>query len=229
MACGHPVMRRILAVARILRHIIQANGAFAVKYRREQRGRARLGKLRKGLFRRARQGVEAVRLGRLRIDHVVKECAEFRLRERRRRVRHFLDDRALIERTCDDHADLAQLPRDRGLFLRGGLKTRPLRDISGDLRRADDDASVVIKWRDSERNRDQRAVLSLTDGLVMSNGLALADSTQHEFFFAQANLRNDHADGSTDCLRRRIAEHPLSGGVPGQDRAIQVFADDGVV
>ena len=47
-------------------------------------------------------------------------------------------------------------------------------------------------------------------------------------FFPKPVLGNDQADVTADRLAGRIAEDSLRGCVPRRNRAIQIFADDGI-
>ena len=83
--------------------------------------------------------------------------------------------------------------------------------------------------RDGQRDWNERAILALTNGLVVPHGFAGANLPQHEVFLALTNLRNDDADRLPDRFRGRIAEHALGGGIPRQDDPVQILADDGVI
>jgi hypothetical protein len=102
-------------------------------------------------------------------------------------------------------------------------------DVARDLRRANDVAVVVVNGRHRQRNRNRRAVLSLTDGFVMPDRFALADLADHEILFALPIAGNDHADGAPDGLGRGVAEHAFGGGIPRQNRAVQILADNRVI
>ena len=102
-------------------------------------------------------------------------------------------------------------------------------DVAGDFRRADDTAGIVANRRDRQRNRDQRAVLALTNRFEVSDGLAGPDAGEDHVLLGLAIGRNDHANRLADGFSRGVAEHALGGPIPGSDDAVQVLADDGVV
>ena len=110
---------RALSVAWIVCHVVQPHRPFAVERRGEHGGRARMRKVRKRFARGARQRVQHVRVAGLGVGHVIEKRAELRVRQLRRDVGDFLDDRLAIERGGDDGTDLAQLlgiaSRVRGL------------------------------------------------------------------------------------------------------------------
>ena len=86
VALGHPVVRRVLSVARVAGDVAAAHDPLAVEGRREHLGVAGHGEARERLARHAGEGVEGVRLARL-VEDVVEERAELRAGERRGLVR----------------------------------------------------------------------------------------------------------------------------------------------
>ena len=124
-----------------------------MKGRREHRGGARLREVRKRFARGARQRVQPVRVARFGVRHVIEERPELRVRQLRRDVGHFLDDRLALQRGGDDGADLAELFSIGGVFTGCGEETGSLRDIACDLGGADDFASVISDGRHRQRDR----------------------------------------------------------------------------
>ena len=109
------------------------------------------------------------------------------------------------------------------------LGTPALAYVAGDLRRADDRAVRRADRRDRERDRDQRAVLVLSNRLEMIDGLATANPGQDFRFLAEAVGGYDGRDRPADHFLRRVAEHALRPKIPRRDDAVQVLADDRVV
>ena len=119
--------------------------------------------------------------------------------------------------------------KSRRLLLRPREQPRPLGDVACDLGSADDETCIVINGRDRQRDGNERAILSLTNRLVMPNRLTRANLRQNEVFLALANLRNDDANRLADRLRSCVAKHALGGCIPRQDDSVQILADDGVI
>jgi hypothetical protein len=122
----------------------------------------------------------------------------------------------------------------RGFHDSGEPPHRPIRvltvaDVARDLRSADDAAVVVVEGRHGQRNRNRRTILSLADGFVVPDRLALADLAEHEILFALPIARNDHPNGPPDGLFSGVAEDAFGGGIPGQDGSVQVLADNRVI
>ena len=67
-------------------------------------------------------------------------------------------------------------------------------DVPGDFRRADDGTGGVADRRHGERYVDERAVLSLADGVEVFDTLAAPDARQHHVFFAQTLGWNQDRD-----------------------------------
>src|SRR6476619_8598149 len=77
MAWRHPVIWRVVPIARIVRDVVAADDTGALEGRLEHFSVARHRKLRKRLARHAGDRVQRVRLTGL-VDDVVEECAELR-------------------------------------------------------------------------------------------------------------------------------------------------------
>ena len=137
-----------------------------------------------------------------------------------RSIGHLLDDRALIEGRCHRDADAAERSQGGRLLLRGREQPRPLRIVASDLGSANDDPFIVENRRDGQRDWNERAILALTNGLVVPHRFARANLPQHEVFLALTDVRNDDADRLPDRLGGRVAEHALSGRVPRQDDSV---------
>src|SRR4029453_13420952 len=100
MTMRHPVVRSVLAVARVLPHVVEPNDALPGERGCEQRGVAWCPEFLQGPAGRpallegragpSRQRVEQV-VSALVVRRVVEECAELRAREDRRRVGHRLE------------------------------------------------------------------------------------------------------------------------------------------
>ena len=186
-------------------------------------------KLRKRFPRGARQRVQHVRIARRGVGHVIEKRAELRVRQFGRDVGDFLDDRLAIERGGDHGADLAELLGVARVFAGRRQETRPLGDVAGDLRGADDLASLVSDRRDRERDRHSRAVLALSNRLVVVDLLAGANLGEDHVFFVLQFLGNQHANGLPDRLGCGVAEHTLGGRIPRHDDAVEILRDDGIV
>ena len=104
-----------------------------------------------------------------------------------------------------------------------------IRDVPGDLRRADDRARGVADRRDGQRDRDERAVLAPANGVEVVDALAAPDVRQDHVLFAKAIGRDQHGDRLTDRPRRPCTEQLFCAAVPGGDDAVEILADDGVV
>jgi hypothetical protein len=59
--------------------------------------------------------------------------------------------------------------------------------------------------------------------------MARGNLSENRVFLALTIGRNDDADRPPDYLFGAVAEHPLGRPVPGNDRALQIFADYCVV
>jgi len=109
------------------------------------------------------------------------------------------------------------------------LQAPPLGDVARDLRGAHDVAGGVPDGRHRDRHVDEPPVLGATHGLEVIDPLAPPDAREHVVLFRPPILGNDQRDGAADGLRRRPAESPLGGGVPGCDDAVERLAHDDVV
>src|SRR6201986_5289225 len=96
MAFGHPVMRRIFAVTRILTDVVGPNRACAAKSRFEHGSVARHAKSVERLSRCARQRVKLIFLARFVCD-IVEKSAELRARQFSSDIGYRLDDAFLVK------------------------------------------------------------------------------------------------------------------------------------
>jgi len=225
----HAKVRCVVAVAGILRDIVQADGALAVKRRRKHFGGARMRELVERLLRRARQRVQHVGLARLLVDHVVEERAELGGGELGRDVGHLLDDGVAIEVGRQDGPDFMELGRDRRMRLCDLEQAHTFGDVTRHFRGADQIAGLVADGRHGQRDVEPATVLALPHGFVMFDGSARADILDDRVFLAEQLLGNDHPDVAPDRLRRRVAEDALGRPVPRQDGAVEGLADNRVI
>ncbi|WFU13311.1 hypothetical protein QA646_30490 (plasmid) [Rhizobium sp. CB3090] len=91
------------------------------------------------------------------------------------------------------------------------------RNVSGNLRCADDFASFSTKGRDRDRNLDKVAILALSHRLEIVNPLATADSFKNGILFLYPILGNQNENGLPDRFSRRKAEDAFRTRVPGRD------------
>ena len=101
--------------------------------------------------------------------------------------------------------------------------------VAGDFRGADDRAVFVPHRRHGERNVNQPAVLAAPDGLVVLDAPAGRDAFQEPRFLALEMIWNNRGDRFTDHLFGGISEQALSAGIPADDHAVEILADDDVV
>ena len=111
----------------------------------------------------------------------------------------------------------------------GEGRLHPVRNVPGDFRCANHLTRVVVNRRHRQRNRDERPVLPLPDGLEMRDRLTGSDACQHHVFFALPIGRDEHANGLADGLSGGVAEHAFGRPIPRRDDAVQILADDGVI
>jgi hypothetical protein len=114
-------------------------------------------------------------------------------------------------------------------LMESGRGPLAIRDITGDLRGADDASGRVLDGPDGERDADCSPVLCHAGRLEMVDDLAALDPGKNLRFLASALLGDDAHDGLADHLGRRVAEHPLGGRVPRGDDPVQRLADDCIV
>jgi hypothetical protein len=142
MTMRHPVVRSVLAVARVLPHVVEPNDALPGERGCEQRGVAWCPELLEGLAGRSRQRVEQV-VSALVVRRVVEECAELRAREDRRRVGHRLEKLLQLEFCGECPADLVDGVDHRAALAKRCLGPLALRHVARDLRRSDDGSRAV--------------------------------------------------------------------------------------
>ena len=138
-------------------------------------------------------------------------------------------DGLAVERGSDERPHFAERRGIGRMFSRRGLHLETLRDVAGDLRRADDPPGFVANRRHRQRNREPGAVLTLSDRFEVIDLLTGADLREHGVFFALQLVRNEHANRLPDGFRGGVAEHPFGGGIPRGDDALEILADDRVV
>src|SRR5256714_1570197 len=109
------------------------------------------------------------------------------------------------------------------------LGVLPIGDVPRDLGGADDRSPGVADRRYGQRDVQPPPVLRLTHGLEVIDDLAAPDAGQDVVLFGTPLGWNDQGNVPTDRLARREAEHPLGGGVPRHDHAVEALAHNGVV
>ena len=109
------------------------------------------------------------------------------------------------------------------------LDSLALGDVAGDLQDADDAPQRVLDRRDRQRDRHPRAVLAHPLGVEVFDRLAAAQAGHHLGGLRGVVLGDDQRDRLADRLRRRVAEDPLGGPVPGGDDTVERLADDRVL
>src|SRR5262249_55572608 len=103
-----------------------------------------------------------------------------------------------------------------------------LRDVTGDLRGADDPSPRILDRRNTEGDIQERSILAHADGLVVLDPFAAADALENLPLLVPAVGRNDERDRLTDHLAGGIAKETLRAGVPGRHDAIEILARDGI-
>ena len=121
----------------------------------------------------------------------------------------------------------------RGLFVRASrqdeLGVLARGDVARNFRRPDNLAVLIPYWRHGERYVDEATVLAAADGFKMIDALAAPDASENDWLLVLQILRDDDGDRFADDLLRRITEQPSGAGIPADDDAIEVFADDRIV
>jgi hypothetical protein len=154
-------------------------------------------------------------------DGVGRRVAEHAFRRRiprRDRAVQVLGDDRIVGRLDDG---------DEPATGRGGL--RAVRDVTGDFRRADHPARIIVNRRDGQRDRNQRPVLALADGVEVRDPFARSNAPEDHVLLGLPIGRNDHANRLADRFRCGVAKHAFSRTIPGGDDAVQVLADDRVI
>src|SRR6185369_2672819 len=104
-----------------------------------------------------------------------------------------------------------------------------LGDIARHFRGADNIAGLVAYRRDGEGNVDAATVLGETHRFEMVHALATTDFADDGFLFILQIRRDETHNRPADNLLGLVAENARGTGVPGNNPAIQVLADDRVV
>ena len=103
------------------------------------------------------------------------------------------------------------------------------RDVAGDLRCTYDISVVITYWRNGQRDRNERAVLTLPDGFKMGNPLTLAQPSDKTCFFIDTIIGEKHCDRLTYSFLCLIAEKTLRARIPALDYAVETLCNNGVI
>src|SRR5581483_8774182 len=109
------------------------------------------------------------------------------------------------------------------------LDAATVRDVAGDLRRADDPAAGVLDGRHGDGDVYQAAVLGLPHRVEVIHPLPAPDARQHLVLLRVPVDRHDQRDVPADCLGGRPAKQTLGGAVPRRDDSAERLADDDVI
>ena len=109
------------------------------------------------------------------------------------------------------------------------LIAQPDADIAGDRRRAHDCAVAVADRRERQRHLDLGPVLALTDRLEVVDLVACPDPVQQLRCLVVEPGGDENRHRLADDLIGGVAEEALGAAIPGQDRSVEVLADDGIV
>jgi hypothetical protein len=110
-----------------------------------------------------------------------------------------------------------------------GLERLAARDVSRDLRGADNLARRVTNGRDGERDIEAAAVLRRAHGLKVLDPIPGTEACENLAFLVATLGRDQHGDRLPDRLAGGVAKQMLSACVPGQNDALQGLADDRIV
>src|SRR6266480_2823020 len=103
-----------------------------------------------------------------------------------------------------------------------------LRNVTRNLRRADNMPALIIDGRNGQRNVERRALLSAVYRLVANDALAPADPFHNFQLFILAIQRDQDGDLFADNFSSRVAKEPFRFFVPTSDRLIEIYAYDRV-
>jgi len=162
------------------------------------------------------------------IQDVVEEGAECRARKLRRRIRNALDDLIQVQFRSNRVSQAVQSLERARLLLEGLLRLFGRRDVVRDLRRSNNLTARVAHGRDSQRDIEAMTVLVNPQRLVAVDPLAAANPRQDLGFLVVKLRGNDPCDGLADHLLGGEAKQPLRPFVPGDDDALQGFANNAV-
>ena len=226
------MMRRVVAVAGILRDVRAADDASPLEGRLEDLGVPRHRELRERLPRNAGDRVERVRLARV-IDDVVEERAELGRRQFRGGIGHRLHDSVLVQIRRDDGTDPVERFRDGGALMEQPrafqLRLPDRGDVADDLRGADDGSRCIPDGRDRQGDIEPPAILRDANSLEMIDALAAPQLCENLVFFRLALRWNQDTHRPSHQLLGSVAEQPLRSAVAGLNDPVEVLRNDGVV
>ena len=103
-----------------------------------------------------------------------------------------------------------------------------LRNVTRNLRRADNMPVLIIDGRNGQRNVERGAVLSAVYRLVANDAFAPADPFHNFQLFILAIRRDQDGDRFADNFSSRVAKEPFRFFVPTGDHLIEIYAYDRV-
>ena len=109
------------------------------------------------------------------------------------------------------------------------LEGSPVRDVTCNLRGADDLARRVANRRHREGHIKQPAVLRPPYGLKVVDPFASPQAREDIVFLREPLLRNNQRDALAHRLGLGPAEHALGGLIPRRNDAVKGLTDDGIV
>ena len=109
------------------------------------------------------------------------------------------------------------------------LEGSPLRDVTSNLRGADDATRRVADGRHREGHINPLAVLRPPYRLEVVDPFTSPDARDDIVFLRKPLLRNDQRDVPAHRLGLGPAEHALGSPIPRRNDAVERLADDGVV
>ena len=205
VARRHPVMGRVVAVARILRDVRAPDHGRPPEGRREDLRVPRHRKLGERVARHARDRVERVGLAAV-VHQVVEEGAELGGRQFGGGIGHCLDHLVAVQIRGDDGADVVQGLGDLGSLLQEpdpfGFCLLQGGNVARDLRRADNPARVIPHRRDRQRDVEATPVLGHAHGLEVFDAFAPPQPGQDVVFLRLALRRNQHCAPAARPVRR---------------------------
>ena len=159
VAGRHAVMRPHRAVARVLQHVVTADGIFTAKRRAEQGRRPRLAELFECLSGRAGERVEQERVAVL-VGRVVEKGAKLGAAHLGRSVGYGLHDQLEVQLGCQRLAGLVEQLQDARLLAQRRLRLFPPRDVFDDADESLRLPGCVRQQRHRRQAPDDRAVLA---------------------------------------------------------------------
>src|SRR5688572_15005302 len=180
------------------------------------------------LVRHDRQGVAA---GIQQLDVSLRRAGE-----RHHRLQDLIEPRGKVLRFPQTRARLAEAGKGRRLrsqpvpaLVDLAVRALAIRDVTGDLRRADDGPPGVAYRRHGQRYRNPAAVLAEADRVEMLDSLARAYPLDDGALLVLELGGNDRGDVLADDFIGGVAEYALRAGVPRLDHPLQRLADDRVI